>query len=201
MPAEPPLKSPRRLAVEEPWPLPVVVIAHHAVADGHPDSYPLLVAAKILSDGQSSRLYRQLVYETGIAMSAAGVGDLGEHPKLFYAYALVQPGHTADEAEKALGKELDRLRSEPVSEPELARAKNQFTRDFVMGRQTVQQKASILGRAAVLHGGDIASADAELDRLHRVTAADIQRVAQAYFAPSSRIVITVSPKLARGERP
>jgi zinc protease len=201
MPAEPPLTSPKRLAIEEPWPLPVVVIAHHVVADGHPDAYPLLVAAKILSDGQSSRLYRKLVYETGIAMSAAGVGDLGEHPKLFYAYAVVQPGHTPDEAEKALGGELDRLRSEPVSEPELARAKHQFTRDVVMGRQTVQQKASILGRAAVLHGGDVASVDTELDRFHRVTAADVQRVAQAYFAPSSRMAITVSPKLAKGARP
>ena len=201
LPAEPPLKSPRRLAVEEDWPLPVVVVAHHVTADGHPDSYPLLVAAKILSDGQSSRIYRALVYETGLALSAAGVGDLGEHPKLFYAYAVVQPGHTANDAEQALARELDRLRSEPVSEQELARAKNQFTRDFVMGRQTVQQKASILGRASVLRGGDVASADAELDRFHRVTAADIQRVAQAYFAPSSRMVITVSPRLAKGDRP
>jgi zinc protease len=201
LPAEPPLKAPKRLAIEESWPLPVVVIAHHVVADGHPDSYPLYVAAKILSDGQSSRLYRKLVYETGIAMSAAGVGDLREHPKLFYAYAIVQPGHTANEAETALATELDRLRSEPVSEPELARARIQFTRDFVMGRQTVQQKASMLGHASVLHGGDMASADAELDRFHRVTAADIQRVAQAYFTPSSRMAITVSPKLAKGERP
>lgn len=201
IPVEPPQKSPRRLTVEESWPLPVVVVAHHAMADGHPDSYPLLVAAKILSDGQSSRIYRALVYEAGLALSAAAVGDLGEHPKLFYAYAVVQPGHTADEAGKALEQELDRLRTEPVSEPELTRAKNQFTRDVVMGRQTVQQKASILGRASVLRGGDVASADAELDRLHRVTAADIQRVAQTYFAPTSRMIVTVSPKLARGDRP
>jgi predicted Zn-dependent peptidase len=198
-PAEPPHASPRRLTVEESWPLPVVVVAHHVTFDGHPDSYPLHMASKILSDGQSSRIYRTLVYETGIALSAAGVGNLSEHPNLFYAYAVVQPGHSTAEAEQALVKELDRLRTEPVSERELARAKNQFTRDYVLGRDTVQQKASVLAHASVLHGGDVGSADAEYDLFQRVTAADIQRVAQTYFAPGSRIIITVTPKLAKGD--
>jgi zinc protease len=161
----------------------------------------LHVAAKILSDGQGARLYRTLVYETGLAMSAAAVGGLREHPHLFYAYAVVQPGHTINDAEQALARELDRLRNEPVPEEELARAKHQFTRDVVMGRQTVQQKAGILAHASVLHGGDVAASDAELDRFHQVTAADIQRVARTYFAPSSRMVVTVSPVLAKGKRP
>ncbi len=125
-------------------------------------------------------------------------GNLTEDPNLFYAFAVVQPGHTVDEAELALVKELDRLRDEPVTERELARARNQFTRDYVLGRETVQQKASVLARAAVLHNGDVASADAEFDLFQRVTAADIQRVAQAYFTPSTRLVITVTPKLVTG---
>jgi len=198
IPVEPPQKSPRRLTVEESWPLPVVVVAHHVTADGHPDSYPLQMASKILSDGQSSRIYRRLVYETGIALSAAGVGNLTEHPNLFYAFAVVQPGHSVDEAELALVKELDRLRTEPVTERELARAKNQFTRDYVLGRETVQQKGSVLAHASVLHDGDVESADAEFDLFQRVTAADIQRVAQAYFSPGSRLVITVTPRLVTG---
>ncbi len=198
IPAEPPQRSPQRIVVEESWPLAVVVVAHHATFDGDPDAYPLQMAAKILSDGQRSRIYRKLVYETGIALSAAGVGNLTEHPNLFYAFAVVQPGHTAAEAEQALVTELDRLRSEPVSEAELTRAKRQFTRDYVLGRETVQQKASVLGRASVLHQGDPGSADAEFDRFQAVAAADIQRVAQTYFAPQTRMVITVTPRLAKG---
>jgi len=197
-PTEPPRKAPRRLTVEESWPLPVVVVAHHVTFDGHPDSYPLQMASKLLSDGQSSRIYRKLVYETGIALSAAGVGNLGEHPSLFYAFAVVQPGHAPAEAEQALVKELDRLRTEPVSERELTRAKHQFTRDFVLGRETVQQKASALGRASVLHGNDVGSADGEFDLFQLVTAPDIQRVAQAYFAPETRMVITVLPRMRTG---
>ena len=120
IPAEPRRTAPKRLTVEERWPLPVVVVAHHVTFDGHPDSYALHMASKILSDGQSSRIYRKLVYETGIALSAAGIGNLSEHPNLFYAYAVVQPGHTTAEAEQALVQELDRLRAEPVSARELA---------------------------------------------------------------------------------
>jgi zinc protease len=200
IPVEPPPKGPRRLTVEESWPLPVVVVAHHITSDGHPDSYPLHAASKILSDGQSSRIYKTLVYETGIALAAAGVGNLIEHPNLFYAFAIVQPGHRPEEAEQALVAELDRLRTEPVSERELARARNQFTRDYVLGRESVQQKASVLAHASVLHNGDVASADAEFDIFQRVSAADVQRVARTYFAPEGRLVITVLPRAAKGGR-
>jgi len=200
IPAEPPTKGPRFVTVEESWPLPVVVVAHHITFDGHPDSYPLQVASKILSDGQSSRIYKSLVYDTGIALAAAGVGNLIEDPNLFYAFAIVQPGHTPAQAEQALVKELDRLRTEPVSERELARARKQFIRDYVLGRETVQQKAAVLAHAAVLHKNDVASADAEFDMFQRVTAADVQRVARTYFAPEGRLVITVVPKPAKGDR-
>jgi zinc protease len=200
IPVEPAPKAPRRVTVEESWPLPVVVVAHHITFDGHPDSYPLHMASKILSDGQSSRIYKTLVYETGIALAAAGVGNLMEHPNLFYAFAIVQPGHSPADAELALVEELDRLRIQPVSERDLARARNQFTRDYVLGRETVQQKASVLAHASVLHNNDVASADAEFDMFQRVTAADVQRVARTYFAPEGRLVITVVPKAAKGDR-
>jgi zinc protease len=199
IPAEPPPKGPGRVAVEEGWPLPVVVIAHHVPGDGHPDSYALHVAVKILSDGQSARIYRRLVYDTGIALAAAGVCNLTEDPNLFYAFAIVQPGHVPFEAEQALAWEIDRLRKEPVSARELARAKTQFTRDYVLGRETVQQKASVLAHASVLHKGDVASADAEFDLFQAVTEADVQRVAGKYFAPEGRLVITVRPKAAKDE--
>jgi zinc protease len=198
IPAEPPLTAPRRATVEETWPLPVVVVAHHVTFDGHPDAYALHVASKLLSDGQSSRIYRALIYESGIALAALGQGNFVEHPNLFYAAAIVQPGHTTAEAEQALAAELDRLRNEPITGAELARVKNQIVRDYVIGRETVQQKASALAHAAVIHGGDVASADAEFDLFQKVTAADVQRVARTYFAPESRIVITVLPKFLTG---
>jgi zinc protease len=199
IPSEPPPKGPRRVTLEESYPLPVVVVAHHVTFDGHPDSYPLHVASKILSDGQSSRIYRKLVYERGLALAAFGGGNILEHPNLFFAVAIVQPGHTPQEAEKALSEELDRLRNEPVSEAELQRAKNQFARDYIVGRETDQQKASSLAHAAVIHN-DVSTADGEFDIFMNLKAADIQRVARTYFTPESRLVITILPKAySKGE--
>src|SRR3954464_3444009 len=147
IPKEPAQTKEKRVTLQEDWPLPAVVVAHHIAFDGNPDSYPLHVASKILSDGQSSRIYRKLVYETGIALAAFGGGNIIEDPNLFFAVAIVQPGHTTDEAEKALIAELDRLRTDPVSAAELQQAKNQFARDYILGRETDQNKAEVLGHA------------------------------------------------------
>ncbi len=193
IPREPPPKGPRRVTLEQGDPLPVVVVVHHITFDGHPDSYPLHVASKILSDGQSSRIYRKLVYERGIALAAFGGGNILEHPNLFFAVAIVQPGHTPQEAEQALSEELDRLREEPVSDAELQRAKNQFARDYIVGRETDRQKAQSLAHAAVIHN-DVATADGEFDIFMNLKASDIQRVARTYFTTESRLVLTILPK-------
>ena len=179
--------------LEEPWPLPAVVVAYHITYDGHPDSYPLHMASKILSDGQSSRIYASWCTRPRLALTAFGGGNIIEHPNLFYAVAIVQPGQSPADVEKALIAELDRMRTEPVSEHELQRAKNQFARDYIVGRETVQEKAAQLAHADVIHN-DIKTADGEFDIFQGITAADIQRVAQTYFTPANRLVMTVMPK-------
>jgi zinc protease len=199
IPVEPPQKKERRVTLEEDWPLPAVVVAHHITFDGHPDSYPLHVASKVLSDGQSSRIHRKLVYETGIALAAFGVGNIIEHPNLFFAAAIVQPGKTTEEAANALIAELERLQKEPISAAELQQAKNQFARDYVFSRQSNKDKAQTLGHAAVIHD-DIKTADGEFDIFMNITQADVQRVAQKYFTPENRLVLTIMPKGSGGQQ-
>src|SRR3954447_24611936 len=162
IPKEPVQTKERRATITEEWPLPAVVVAHHITFDGNPDSYPLHIASKVLSDGQSSRIYRKLVYEKGMALAAFGGGNIIEDPNLFFAVAIVQPGHTTEEAANALITELDRLRTEPISAAELQQAKNQFARDYILGRETDQNKAEVLGHPAVIHS-DLKTADAEFD--------------------------------------
>jgi len=197
IPAEPEQKQERRVSLTENWPLPVVAIAYHVTFDGHPDAFPLQVAAKLLSDGQSSRIYRALVYEKGMAFAAFGGGNIIEDPNLFFAVAIVQPGHSPDEVERALVAELDRLRDEPVTAHELQRVKNQLARDFVLGRETNRQKALQLAHAIVMHKGDATKADGDFDVFMGLTAADVQRVAQTYFTPQNRTVLTILPAEAR----
>lgn len=198
IPQEPPPGGERRLTVEaDNWPLPTVVVAHPITYDGHPDAYPLHILSKILSDGQSSRIYRRLVYEQQVAVSAFGQGNIIEDPHLFYAVAIVQPGRAVDETASALIAELNRMRSELPGDDELQRAKNQFARDYVIGRMTNDQKASHLAHAAVIHD-DVTTADGEFDIFMNVTKDDVQRVAQTYFRDDNRLVLTIMPRGGSG---
>jgi len=193
IPQEPPQTKERRVQLEESWPLPVVVVAYHITFDGNPDSYPLHIASKVLSDGESSRIYRKLVYEKQLALAAFGGGNIIEDPNLFFAVAIVQPGQKPEDAINALIAELDRLRNEPISAAELQQAKNQWTRDYILSRESNKEKASHLGHAVVIHD-DVKTADGEFDIFMNTTATDVQRVAQTYFKPENRLVLTILPR-------
>src|SRR5438552_3251680 len=192
IPKEPPQTKEKRVTLPQPWPLPAVVVAYHITNDGNPDSYPLHIAAKLLSDGQTSRIYQKLVYEKQLAVAAFGSANLIEDPNLFYAVAIVQPGKSPQEVTDVLIAELDRLKNEPISDHELQRTKNQFARDYILGRESNQQKAQTLAHALVIHN-DIKTADGEFDIFQNITTADVQRVARTYFRPENRLVLTLMP--------
>ena len=82
--------------------------------------------------------------------------------------AIVNPGQSPAAVEKALIAELDRMKAEGVTPRELQRSKNQFARDYILGRETVQQKATHLAHAEVLHA-DITTADGEFDIFQNIT--------------------------------
>jgi zinc protease len=197
IPQEPPQTKEKRVTVQEQWPLPVVVVAYHVTRDGNPDSYPLHIASKVLSDGQSSRIYQKLVYEKQIAVAAFGEAHLIEDPNLFYVVAIVQPPHTTAEAANVLIEEIERLKAEPITEHELQRTKNQFARDYILGRESDQQKALQLSHAIVIHH-DVRTADGEFDIFQNMTAAEVQRVARTYFRPENRLVLTILPATRGG---
>ncbi len=167
--------------------------------DGHPDAYPLHILAKVLSDGQSSRIYRSLVYDKQLALAAFGEAKLIEHPNYFYAVGIIQGSTPPDRLLAALTAEVDRMKTEPITAEELNRAKRQFARDYILGRETIQQKALHLAHAAVIHD-DITTADGEFDLFQKVTIADVQRVAKTYFTPETRLIITILPGPAGGQQ-
>jgi predicted Zn-dependent peptidase len=193
IPVEPPHTKEKRVNLEQPWPLPAVVVTYHVPYNGHPDSYPMFVMSKTLSDGQTSRIYRKLVYETGLALTAFGSSSFLEQPGVFSAVALVNPGKSPDEVEKALIAEFDRLKTDGISERELQRAKNQFARDYIVSRLSIKEKASQLGHAEVIQK-DMASADGEFDTFLKVSMDDVKRVARKYFVPEGRMVMRVMPR-------
>ena len=98
----------------------------------------------------------------------------------------------------ALIAELDRLKAEPISDHELQRTKNQFARDYILSRESNQQKAMHLAHAIVIHK-DVKTADGEFEIFQSITTADVQRVAQTYFRPENRLVLTVMPSGRAGD--
>ena len=109
------------------------------------------------------------------------------------------PGNKPEDVLRELQAELDRVKTEGVTADELNRAKRQFARDYILGRETVQQKALHLAHAVVIHN-DIKTADGEFDLFQNVTLADVQRVAKTYFTPESRMLLTILPRRGAAER-
>jgi len=173
-------------------PLPAVVIGYKVPARYAADAYPLDLASNILAGGESSRLYQSLVYKDQIAVQSAGFGNFTEDPNLFWAYAIMNPGHTPEDGEKAVVAVLDGLKDKPVAAKELQKAKNQEIAGFILGRDTDEEKAVALAAATVI-GKNPDLVNTELDRYLKVTPAEIERVAKEYFVPQRATVLIIKP--------
>ncbi len=199
IPQEPAQQAERVVKMNLEVALPAFVEGYHMPADGTPDAYPLRLASKILSDGESSRIYTRLIYDRQIAVQAQSTGNFTEAPNLFFVFAVMNAGHSPAEGETQVEAELARLKTELVSAADLEKAKNQILRDFILSRQTAQSRAEELGYAAVVLK-DPELVNTELQRFLDVTAQDIERVAKKYFVPENKTVVEVYPRKEAGEK-
>jgi zinc protease len=195
---EPRQKAERRLTKSYAnSPLPAVIMGYHAPANFTPDSYPLDIATTILSSGQSSILYRKLVYEDRLATQAQAFVFFSEDPNLFVFRAILNQGKTPAEGEKALDAVIEQMKTTPVDPRDLEKAKNQEIASIVLRRQRTQAKADALGLCAVV-GKDANLVNTELDRYLKVSAADIEKAAQEYLVSTQRTVLVVEPPQETG---
>src|SRR5208282_6128825 len=104
IPQEPTQEAARVVKMNLQVALPAFVEGYHMPADGVPDAYPLRLAAKILSEGESSRIYRHLVYEKQSALEAEATGNFTEDPNLFFVFAVMNDGHSLTEGESEVGE-------------------------------------------------------------------------------------------------
>ena len=111
---------------------------------------------------------------------------------MFWSYAIMNQGHTADEGKNAIEAVLNDLKEKPVEDKELEKAKNQEISGFILGRDTDQEKAVALAEAAVI-GKDPGLVNSELNRYLKVTPADIQHTAEQYFVTQHATVLVITP--------
>lgn len=189
---EPRQQGERRIIVRREAELPAIFAGYHVPNLRHPDSYALEVLAGILSEGRSSRLYRSLVYEKQLALYAGGdYNSISADPHLFYLYAGVMPGRTIDEVEKALYAEIESLKTDPVSDEEMEKAKNQIEAGFIMGQDSVFYQAMLIGQYETV--ADWRLIEKYLKGIRAVTKDDIRRVAKEYLSEDNRTVGILIP--------
>jgi len=186
---EPVRTEPRSVHATAPnVPLPVVGGIWKAPSLKHPDAAAIEVLSAILSRGDSSRLHDALV-RTGKAVNAAHFDQMSEDGGYIANFAVLSPAADPAQANEVLIAELDRIRSEPVSEAELREAKNEIFASALAERQTAQGRAFELGEALV-STGDPDAADKRLTAIAAVSAADVLRVAQAWLRPEAKVALT-----------
>lgn len=189
---EPPQRGERRITLKKEAELPFILIYYHAPNLKHPDSYALDLLSVILASGKSSRLHQDLVYRRRLARSVSADYDgLAIDPTLFSITAQVMPEKEPLEVERAIYAHLDRIKSEPVSDRELEKAKNQIESAFVMGQDSIFGQAMRLGRFEI--AADWKLLNSYLPNIKKVTAADILKVAKRYLDPDRRTVGTLVP--------
>jgi predicted Zn-dependent peptidase len=171
------------------------MMAWHTPSVLSDDIYPLDVLDKILSGGESSRLYRRLVREMEAAVYAESSAPWRIDPYLFTIEVKMKPGRSTAEAEAAVYDELAKIAADGVTADELDRAKNLLEADFVRSLQTVNGKARKIGRYEVLFGDYREIMDVP-GKYRAVTAEQVREAAEKYFTSDNRTVVTLVPEEA-----
>jgi zinc protease len=160
------------------------------------DTIALKVAAALLSQGNSSRLYQSLVYRHRVAQDIGADADSRVGPGLFTAYAILASGHKPLEAEKLLNEEIIWVATQPIADAELQKVKTQLLTSELKQRQTAQGIGFALGQAALI-GGDPERVNTDLAALQKVTAKDVHRVMQKYVTGGRSVTIDYLPQAAK----
>jgi predicted Zn-dependent peptidase len=176
---------------------PFYVEGYHKPAATHPDDAVYDAIGDILSNGRVSRLYRSLVRDKKIAAVAAGFNGFPgqKYPNMFVFYAVPLPGKTTAEVRDAIRAEIERLKTEDVTDAELQMVKTRAKASLVRGLGDNSGLAFQLGTYQALFG-DWRELFRAVERIDKVTKADIRRVASEVFVPTNRTVGRIETKAA-----
>lgn len=185
---EPEQKGERRVVVEH-TANPKLMIGFHKPIYPDPDAAAIEVLESILAGGRTSRLYKTIFEEKQLTAEEVGVydGPGNRYDNLMIVEAKPRAPHTLAEVEKAILEEIDKLKTEPVTDRELQRVQNQIDANMI---RSLGSNIGITFQVAFgqLFYGDYHAMFRSLDRAKAVTAADIQRVANKYLIPTNRTV-------------
>lgn len=190
---EPPLGKQVRDTVFDAIQLPGVFIAYRTPAIGEEDFYAVNMLARLLSEGESSRLKKALVDEKQLAIQTGNFVDDREGPSLALSYAICNAGVDAKAVEEAINQEVEKVQKEGVTEEEFQKLRNQVESELVSRNATVFGIANTLATYEVLYG-DARLVNEEINRYLAVTREDIQNAAKKYLVEENSVVLHYLPR-------
>jgi len=191
---EPPQTQTREVTLKlnsQPW----YLEGYHRPSLSHPDSVVYEAIASLLSDGRTSRLYKTLVEEKRVALTAQGFNGFpgDKYPTLIMFYALTAPGKSVDDVSTELRSQIERLKTEPVSAQELDRVKTQARAGLLRSLDSNSGMAESLLEYEI-KTGSWRNLFKQVDAIAAITPADIQRVSQATFTSQNRTIGRILPQ-------
>lgn len=191
---EPPQRAERTVTLYE-TAQPFYVEGYHKPGARHVDDIVYFALQDLLSNGRTSRLYRSLVRDKKIAADAGGFNGFpgSKYPNLFVFYAVSTPGHTPEEIRDAVREEIERVKNEDITDEELRMIKTRTKADLIRRLDDNSGIAMQFGTSQALFG-DWREDFHRVERLERLTKADIRRVAQSTFTDSNRTIGMIKTK-------
>jgi zinc protease len=191
--SEPEQSGERRVTVRKFGQLPILMLGYHVPQAASPDYYALRVFETILFAGQSSRMYQRIVDKDQLGLFIDSDMSFSFDPTLLAIVTQPKAGVKPETVERAIYEELDRVKSQPVTDQELEKAKNILLANFYRQMKTINGKANTIGSYEVFFG-DYRKLFTAADEYQKVTKEDVKRVAQKYFGDKNRTVATLVPE-------
>jgi len=190
---EPPQNGERRVTTYKDIATPNVMLAYHVPATSHPDYYALDLLSGVLSSGNSSRLIKSLVLDSTIASRVSSNMEIALDPTLFSIYAIAASNVSAEQLERAVENQIEKIVTSGITDVELQKLKNQKLMEFYHTMETINGKANSLGTYE-LYFGDYKKLYEAPSLYEKVTKEDVQRVAKTYLTMRNRTVGYLLPE-------
>ncbi len=183
LPAEKPQTAVRRKTVERKVPVDAIYMAFHMSNRMHPDYYVYDMITDILSNGRSSRFIQSLVQEQKLftSIDAYISGSLDEG--LLHVTGKLVEGVSLEQAEEAIWKELEKMKTVPVSEQELEKVKNRYESEQIFNNINYLNVATNLAFFELT--GKAEDINEEVGKYRAVTAEQIQATSARCFVPEN----------------
>ena len=184
---EPKQDGPKRVYIKKDVESQILAIAFHIPNFEDKDQVALSAISELLSSGKSSRLYKTLVDQKKMVNQIYGYNMENIDPGLFIFLAVANPGVTAEEIEKEIWSEIDKLKEGKIERSELDKLKINTKADFIFSLENSSNVASLFG--SYFARGNIEPLLHYEENIDKLTTKDIQEVAKKYFTKDNSTTV------------